>query len=361
MDKLCIYCIYILNNYPLLFLPRDIRKLIISIMLTYPKVYCGYKSTIFINGDDINIFGDKYSDESFSLPGRQIDSINFSGKREIVFLSKSNNMIYVLHKISIPNPNYIPHTQFKYTIPDVVSIHCELSHTNTIALTKNGECLGNIFENQTKLIIKNVTSVSCGDNHTVFLTKTECFVRGKNDYGQLGLGHFNDQKLPQKLNLEKQFVLIECGTNYTFALTTDGIYSWGCYNTFHGQLGLGLLRKYDTLCLPRKVDFKNYSQVVSIKCSKYHTMMLTKSGELFGCGDNNDGQLGLGDWIVRHTFQKINFNGNKPIEIMSVCCGRRHTIAVTSDNECYGWGSNKDGQLGLTGTNFQSKPTLIKF
>ena len=35
--------------------------------------------------------------------------------------------------------------------------------------------------------------------------------------------------------------------------------------------------------------------VLSISCGRWHTMIVTKEGDLFGCGENINGQLGLGD------------------------------------------------------------------
>ena len=36
-----------------------------------------------------------------------------------------------------------------------------------------------------------------------------------------------------------------------------------------------------------------------------HTILLTKNNELFGCGQNTEGQLGLGDFKNRSTFERI--------------------------------------------------------
>ena len=55
-------------------------------------------------------------------------------------------------------------------------------------------------------------------------------------------------------------------------------------------------------------------------------------GELFICDDDGD-----------QIFKKLHLDKF----VVSIDCGQSHVIAVTSDGNMYGWGSNTDGQLGL--------------
>ena len=53
-----------------------------------------------------------------------------------------------------------------------------------------------------KLNLLNIKDIICGGLHTIALTNSnEIWVWGRNDEGQLGLGHNQDQNSPQKLNL----------------------------------------------------------------------------------------------------------------------------------------------------------------
>ena len=380
MNQHYIYCIHVLSNLSSKLL-RDIRIIIISLMKmlddSKPRIYCGSNCTIVIKYDLIKILGNACPNDLILLPGRKIDSINFC-HRDIIYLSKCDDRSYVVERIHDTKffgwfiESYM---QPEFKIPDVISLHCGINHK--IVLTKNSECYGwgSNYHGQlgfkdeldraspVKIPISNVRSVSCGYLYTIFLTETECFVCGQNDHGQLGLGHSANQCFLQKLNLP-DIILIECGKSHTFALTKNGIYSWG--QTFWGQLGLGKRHHYVDrayLTTPHKVDFKHYSHVVSIKCGPDYTMMLTKSGNLFGCGSNHFGQLGFSNvdnnsiLHYRSTFHKINFNKNE--FITSVHCGRKHIIATTKHGEFYGWGFNKHGELGMTNRGVQL-PTLIK-
>lgn len=77
-------------------------------------------------------------------------------------------------------------------------------------------------------------------------------------------------------------------------------------------------------------------------------------------GLNNYGQLGLGDHINR---RKLSIN---PVmskqKILKVSCGYEHVIAMMNNQTVFGWGSNREGQLGIgRDTKEISTPLLIYF
>jgi alpha-tubulin suppressor-like RCC1 family protein len=99
---------------------------------------------------------------------------------------------------------------------------------------------------------------------------------------------------------------------------------------------------------------------MQIYTSYDHTFLLTKDNDLYACGFNKNGQLGLYDKEDREEFTKVNyiFDGN----IINIACGERHSVILTDKNKIYTCGSNIEGQLGFEenikeSTSFQ----LIKF
>ncbi len=53
------------------------------------------------------------------------------------------------------------------------------------------------------------------------------YVWGRNDHGQLGLGHRNNVLRPTLLD-DFSFKKVICGTNYSIGLTFDNqVYAWG--------------------------------------------------------------------------------------------------------------------------------------
>ena len=70
--------------------------------------------------------------------------------------------------------------------------------------------------------------------------------------------------------------------------------------------------------------------------------------EVFSWGNDNSGQLGLGprkqDQNCIHSVPRYcSFN----VPILSMACGKDHTIFITTQNIVYSMGSNAHGQLGI--------------
>ena len=77
----------------------------------------------------------------------------------------------------------------------------------------------------------------CGAYHTITLSNDGTLHSfGKNDQGQLGLGHNNNISLPTPiLNLPK-ISKISCGTNFAVCVDCEG-FMWSFGSNYAGQLG----------------------------------------------------------------------------------------------------------------------------
>jgi alpha-tubulin suppressor-like RCC1 family protein len=80
------------------------------------------------------------------------------------------------------------------------------------------------------------------------------------------------------------------------------------------------------------------------------SMVISYDGNLYGCGYNGNGQLGLGNNNTI-TLSMLASIGKTPV---SISCGTQHTIILMSDGTIYGTGNNKYGQLGISNTTNQS-------
>ena len=95
----------------------------------------------------------------------------------------------------------------------------------------------------------------------------------------------------------------EIFSNYysTYIHKNKNIYASG-YNNFE-QLGLGDEDKRNTFTAVKPLpDNKVAKQVI---VGFHHTMILAEDGTVFACGDNEDGQLGLGDYVNQNTFTAV--------------------------------------------------------
>ena len=195
--------------------------------------------------------------------------------------------------------------------------------------------------------------ISCGTYHTV-LIKDKIYVWGDNFHGQLGLGYIKNQDRPKELNLDshiEDIKSIHCGWDFTIALTYtfNKIYVWG--NNEQRELGLGDRVNRNS---PTKRILSINSEIELIGCGSSHTIILLKSGECYSWGENDKGQLGLGNiGYTKCTLNKITFDS---VIITSVSCGFGHNIVLTTSNKCYVWGHNDEGQLGLSHYDDESSP-----
>ena len=118
---------------------------------------------------------------------------------------------------------------------------------------------------------------------------------GSNEYGQLGLGfsgeHLESVKLPT-LVPELKVKKITCGKHFSIALDKSGqVYGWG--ESEYGAIGV----RISASCEPARIQFSLKDRAASIKeisCGAHHSCFLSKDGEVFSCGRNDRGQLGVG-------------------------------------------------------------------
>ena len=123
------------------------------------------------------------------------------------------------------------------------------------------------------------------------------------------------------------------------AITNDGnLYTWG-YNG-HGGLGRGNTTDY-TSQGPWLVSTQSSNTFTFCHSSYYSNFALQDNGYLWSCGNNGSYLLGTGNNSQQNTFYRINlpnvidFDSNSSI-----------SLAVTSDNKVYIWGTETNGSMG---------------
>lgn len=140
------------------------------------------------------------------------------------------------------------------------------------------------------------------------------------------------------------------------------IYCWG--ENKKGQLGIG--NKINFL-LPHSFNYEieNNVKIRQIGCGTYHSMLLTQDGNCYSFGTNDYGQLGVDgniDYLTRPTKLKENDN----VSFDEIIVGAYHNFAIgknkqTNRKEFYCWGYNSFGQLGLKHNKNQYIPIIFDF
>ncbi len=110
-----------------------------------------------------------------------------------------------------------------------------------------------------------------------------------------------------------------------------------------------------------------------MQCGAYRSVIQVNDGRWFVFGDNTFGQLGIGNTQHQETPIPIPtptptpiglpssiVDNNKENQFINIFCGNSHNIGITENGDCYGWGYNGKGQLGLDNCKNCSTPTRLK-
>ncbi|XP_017164556.1 X-linked retinitis pigmentosa GTPase regulator [Poecilia reticulata] len=238
-----------------------------------------------------------------------------------------------------------------------VEIRCGKEHSAVI--TENGTLLmfGGNTGGQLGLKIKpdankptsvkalkpeKVKLVACGRDHTLVCTLQHCICgAGRNQKGQLGLGHNKNTKSFQLLRpfCEAAAVkMLAAGSGTSAALTEEGrLFMWGDNSV--GQIGLG-----DKAFAAEPRELNVGQAVMWVSCGHRHSAFVTAHGGLYTFGESANGRLGLqvGQLANHRVPQQVQgIMGS----VIQVCCGGEHTVALTEE-DVYTFGRGQYGQLG---------------
>ena len=122
------------------------------------------------------------------------------------------------------------------------------------------------------------------------------------------------------------YVLFAISIFFNIDLKAETIFGWG--NNQTGQLGIG-----DTWSPMQNTSGTNWSQV---SCGYIHNIAIKSDGTLWAWGVNANGQLGDGTTINRSSPVQIGSQANWS----QVSCGTSHSIAIKNDGTLWAWGSN---------------------
>lgn len=141
---------------------------------------------------------------------------------------------------------------------------------------------------------------------------------------------------------------------FTLALADTGdLYGWGMNDA--GQVG-------DTTTTPRLTpqwsSFFLGTAVDRVAAGSTHALALTNDGDVYAFGSNRSGQLGDGTDIDRPTPVRVDGFPAGTV-ITGLAAGWSHSLAWTGQGDLYAWGSNSSGQLGDGSQESRSAPVRV--
>ena len=93
-----------------------------------------------------------------------------------------------------------------------------------------------------------------------------------------------------------------------------------------------------------------------------HTCAISEDQKLYCWGNNNYGQLGIGDDTSYTTYPRrvVTDDGDRAwADFTDIAVSSNHSCALREDGQLYCWGRNHRGQLGIGSTDDHSKPAAV--
>ncbi|KAJ5076592.1 hypothetical protein M0811_06172 [Anaeramoeba ignava] len=227
--------------------------------------------------------------------------------------------------------------------------------------------ISSLIEDKNDRIIEDIVS---GYNSIYLLTSNQnVYGIGSNQYGQLGFDSKKLKKTEKPILMMKNVSKIFSGSfsEHVFLLNSNQKL-FGCGDNEDGQLGLGEKKKKQYKKLT-KIQNIPKGKIIDIQCGMSHSIMLIENEnenknpkrKLYSCGDWKYNGLGkkFGRNIYEFTEIKLSLFENDD-NIIDFSVGYDHNLILTSNSKLIGFGFNYSNQLGIGDIETQFIPIQIK-
>jgi alpha-tubulin suppressor-like RCC1 family protein len=148
---------------------------------------------------------------------------------------------------------------------------------------------------------------------------------------------------------------LACGEGHSLLVTRTGeLYAWG--NNRYGQLGIGEHGGGNTT--PQVVAALRGQQIKCVAAGWFHSAVVTAQGDLYTWGCGLDGRLGLGAEQDQVSPQYVFSLRDNPVA--SVAAGGFHTLALTEAGHVFSFGYGGNGRLGHGDRGNRALPDWIE-
>lgn len=183
-------------------------------------------------------------------------------------------------------------------------------------------------------------------------------------HGYQGLSGGKDDGAPVQIDGLTDVTAVAAANWTAFALKKDGsVWGWGS-----GAFDLlgpgGKFDAYDpSVGNPKPLQIPGLAGVVALSGGERHMLALTRDGNVYAWGDNEDGALGLFDLreidrLDDHWPRRVD----KLPTITAVAAGYDFSLALDREGRVWAWGNNTYGTLGVSYEKEESRlvPEPIK-
>ncbi|KAJ5070206.1 claret isoform a [Anaeramoeba ignava] len=294
---------------------------------------------------------------------KQISSSEFS----TIFLFKNGKAIkYLNENDSNQNPSKIQieeniqKVSFGYSNEAILTIEGNVFAKGYYINPKNPNEFINIsslIEDTNDRIIQDI--VSGGFSFYLLTSNQNAYGIGSNYSGQLGFDSETLYKTEKPILMMKNVSKIFSGsTSDSIFLLNSNQELFGCGDNNYGQLGLGESRKEETeIQKLTKIQNIPKGKIIDIQCGVSFSIMLIEDEnenpkrKLYSCGYSQFNGLGKNENENTYEFTEIKSSlFENDDNILEISVGNAHTLVLTSKSKLIVFGDNRYGQLGTEDT-----------
>ena len=299
-----------------------------------------------------------------ATPDLSVGPVEGAGKGESVEIYKSNDCSGTIFKRQdvTANPQVV-------TLPDLGEIGDYIFSVKVVDLANHSSACSSPIA----YVLTNANSVQLGGGSTCMMSNGRIKCWGKNNYGQLGQGHSNNlgdgaNEVGDNLSVvnlgtghDNLVHSMEVGSNRVCVLLrNNNVKCWGRNN--HGQLGLGHSNTIgdganemgDNLSA---VNLGTNLTAKQIAVGQDHNCVILNNDSVKCWGNNYYGRLGqghrnnLGDGAneMGDSLSAVNLGTN--LTAKQIAAGDNHTCVILNNDNVKCWGHNWHGQLGQGHSN----------
>jgi alpha-tubulin suppressor-like RCC1 family protein len=156
------------------------------------------------------------------------------------------------------------------------------------------------------------------------------------------------------------FEIMSAGFEHALAIRSDGtLWGWGL--NLRGQVGVDRTDalRVDTIAYLSPAQIGTAHDWVAVSAGGAHSLALKADGSLWAWGENDAGQLGLGDTSDRSSPVRVGSADDWAAISAGSSSTPAHSLALKSDGSLWAWGSNSSRQLGLQYSSGELSPVRV--
>ena len=214
---------------------------------------------------------------------------------------------------------------------------------------------------ESKTINKNIKSINGRGNLNIYLTKSnDLFINFKsNKYFRQNINNINKsastkQSLPVQFFIDKKIKIssISCGYNFYILISSEGkLYSGGTNQ--HGELASNEENSNSRLTPEEIFQISNLNEkIIQVSCGFKHALALSSNNNVYGWGNNSYGQLFSGKICKKSEIKKLN-NDNINNKIIQISAGFRNSFIMNDKHEIFYFGVLNRNKKNISGNGEQ--------